>query len=296
MPKISVIMPAFNSANTIVESIDSVLKQSFSDFELIVVDDGSTDDTYDRVLGVSLDDCRIRLLQRSNGGVSAARNSALSVASGEYIAFLDSDDVYEMNRFESQLGVVEQDDSIGLIFSRHRVEDLVLGEVSDSNYTFPSSRLTRMEMVWFLLRCGYFFTLDACLVRGSAVEGVRFNETLSTGEDFDFLLQLAKNVNFECTNDYIVTVRRGHQSLTVRKCAEVYANEKRLVDKFVECCGFGLLSKAKIRSYQHLRFSKRFQGRHFNIALLHGILSMLYNPCNVYSYKHFIGELLGLKG
>ena len=90
--KVSVIMPAYNSEVYIRESIDSVLAQSFREFELIVVDDGSTDTT--AAIVESYTDSRIRLIRQANGGVSVARNTGLAAARGQFITFLDSDDLY----------------------------------------------------------------------------------------------------------------------------------------------------------------------------------------------------------
>lgn len=90
--KVSVIMPAYNSELYIRESIDSVLAQSFTEFELIVVDDGSTDATATIVQSVT--DQRVRLIRQPNRGVSVARNTGLEAARGEFITFLDSDDLY----------------------------------------------------------------------------------------------------------------------------------------------------------------------------------------------------------
>ena len=90
--KVSVIMPAYNRETYIRESIDSVLAQSFTDFELIVVDDGSTDTT--AAIVESYTDSRIRLICQPNGGVSVARNTGLEASQGQFITFLDSDDLY----------------------------------------------------------------------------------------------------------------------------------------------------------------------------------------------------------
>lgn len=94
MPQVSVILPVFNSSQFISKCIESVLAQSFSDFELIIVDDGSTDNTFELCASYSEKDSRIKLIRQENLGVSSARNNALSVCSGKYVTFIDSDDTY----------------------------------------------------------------------------------------------------------------------------------------------------------------------------------------------------------
>ena len=94
MPEVSVILPAWNAEACLSAAVESVLRQSFADWELILVDDGSTDGTGALCDTFAARDGRIRVLHRANGGVSEARNAALDAAHGEWIAFLDADDVY----------------------------------------------------------------------------------------------------------------------------------------------------------------------------------------------------------
>ena len=101
-PLVSVITPAFNAGRYIGETIASVQGQTWRDWELLVVDDGSSDDTADRVREF-LWDRRIRLLSQSNCGVSAARNAGLRLARGSYIAFLDADDAWKPENLERKL-------------------------------------------------------------------------------------------------------------------------------------------------------------------------------------------------
>ena len=98
MNRISVILPVYNGEKFIVKAIDSVLSQTFTDFELIVVNDGSTDSTLDIINGY--DDERIKLINQSNQGPGASRNSALEIATGEYVMFLDSDDWFCEDAFK----------------------------------------------------------------------------------------------------------------------------------------------------------------------------------------------------
>ena len=94
-PLISVIMPSYNSADTIESSINCVLNQSYSNIELIIIDDGSIDHSLDILKYICQKDSRLKLIQQNNQGAGPARNAGLSIANGEYIAFLDSDDTWE---------------------------------------------------------------------------------------------------------------------------------------------------------------------------------------------------------
>lgn len=109
MGLVSIIMPAYNAAGTIKESIQSVLSQTYKDWELLVIDDGSTDQTAEIVQEVADGDVRVKLmLNRVNMGVVASRNRGLAEASGDYIAFLDSDDLWKPKKLERQLGYMEE--------------------------------------------------------------------------------------------------------------------------------------------------------------------------------------------
>lgn len=117
----SVVMPAFNVAPYVRESVESVLRQSFSSLELIVVDDGSTDGTLDQLWNIA--DPRLRIVQQSNGGSSAARNNGIQIASGKYIGFLDADDLWAPNKLETHIRFLDQHPEIDLTFSRSEIID-----------------------------------------------------------------------------------------------------------------------------------------------------------------------------
>lgn len=110
---ISIIMPAYNSAQYIEQSIESVLKQSYKNWELIVVDDCSVDDTYKIVEKLCLNEERIKLFRlNANSGVAMARNFAINVSRGKYIAFLDSDDLWLPDKLEKQLKLMREKNAV----------------------------------------------------------------------------------------------------------------------------------------------------------------------------------------
>ena len=106
--RVSVVMPAYNAAQTIVDSMRSVLRQTHAEVELIVVDDGSNDDSWKLVRQVAATDSRVVALRQANAGVAAARNVGIQAATGRYIAFLDSDDSWHPGKLQSQLACMQQ--------------------------------------------------------------------------------------------------------------------------------------------------------------------------------------------
>jgi len=124
LPKVSVIMPAYNSSKTIGATIDSVLKQTYGDYEIIVIDDGSKDDTAAIVEGKAASDDRIKFYKNEkNIGVSDTRNRAISLSSGEWIAFLDSDDLWREDKLERQLKLASESNA-DIIYSSYAMIDI----------------------------------------------------------------------------------------------------------------------------------------------------------------------------
>ena len=116
MPRVSVIIPTYNRAGYLCESIESVLTQTYTDYEIIVVDDGSTDDT-EEVLQLWIADGTIHYVWQENRGESAARNHGIELAIGEYIAFLDSDDLFMPTKLEEQVAYLDNHPEVGMAHS-----------------------------------------------------------------------------------------------------------------------------------------------------------------------------------
>src|SRR4030042_587586 len=120
MPKVSVIITTYNRVHFVCEAIDSVLNQTFKDFEIIVVDDGSTDNTKEALKRYSKN---IFYIYQSNKGRSQARNTGLKVAKGDYIAFLDDDDIWVPHKLEKQVAFMDSNPNIGLVHTITEVID-----------------------------------------------------------------------------------------------------------------------------------------------------------------------------
>ena len=120
-PRVSVVIPTFNRASILGNAIESVLSQTYDSYEIIIVDDGSTDDTSSVV--TKFNSSRINYLYQENKGRSSARNKALSLANGEYIAFLDSDDKFYPQKLELQVTLLDSNPAFGMSYTSARVSD-----------------------------------------------------------------------------------------------------------------------------------------------------------------------------
>jgi len=195
MPKVSVIIPTFNSAGTIAEAVDSALSQSHLDIEIIVVDDGSSDNTR-----IVLEQYRskIKYLFQKNHGVAAARNCGMRLATGDYIAFLDADDVWLPTKIERQTAVLESDPGTGFVYCDNYFVD-IRGEII-ADYV-RKVEFFRGDMLIDLF-CSHFLMTPAVMLRKECLEQIGyFDENLRVGEDYDFFLRLAQKYQGEVVKE-----------------------------------------------------------------------------------------------
>ena len=119
-PLISVIIPAYNAQDFIQKALDSVLAQSYSHYEVLIVNDGSTDNT--EALVKTYHDPRVKLISQSNGGLSNARNTGIKNAKGNYLAFLDADDYWIAEKLEKQIEILRRHPEVSFCSTQTRVE------------------------------------------------------------------------------------------------------------------------------------------------------------------------------
>ena len=187
MPAVSVIMPAYNVDAYIDAAIDSVRRQTFTDLELVIVDDGSTDRTYEVARRHAEADRRLRLIQQENGGLSAARNTAMRHSTAPLVAILDSDDLWTPTYLETQLAIIESDPGIDILTGNA----WVLGGPRDREPArpYPDPR-PQPDLISILADELSVFVMSVFRRRVSDVIG-NFDESLRTNEDYDFWVRAA---------------------------------------------------------------------------------------------------------
>ena len=187
MPAVSVVIPTYNRASYIGEALESVLSQTFKDWELIVVDDGSTDNTQGVIKSFLNKDNRIRCIRQENRGAVAARNKALEVASGKYVAFLDDDDRWLPDKLEMQVKVMESDPEIGFCYMRFQIYKKVENRL-EKGKLFPEFLATKFEELpdVFIAPCSAMFR-KSCLDCAGL-----FDTRYKQCDDFDFWLRIGQ--------------------------------------------------------------------------------------------------------
>ncbi|PSB33840.1 glycosyltransferase [Chlorogloea sp. CCALA 695] len=189
-PIISVVIPVYNGAKTIKETIESVLQQTYQSFEIIAINDGSTDDTL-AVIN-SIQDPKIKVFSYANAGLSASRNRGFARACGEFIAFLDADDLWTNDKLESQLEALQQSPQAAVAYSWTDHIDEYGQFLRPASYTSYSGNIYERLLVGNFLACG-----SNTLIRAQSLTQIGgFDESLNSAEDWDMWLRLSALYEF----------------------------------------------------------------------------------------------------
>ena len=207
--RVSVIIPAYNSARWLGEAIESVLGQTFHEFELIVVDDGSTDNT--SYIARAFTDPRIRYLHQHNKGLSAARNAGIRESRAEYVALLDADDIFKPNKLELQVSVLDQRPALALVTCGFDVLDERGATVGEQRPWLAQPKIDLQSLLFVNP-----VLPSTLVVRRSSFESVGlFDETLRRYEDWEFSLRLAASGHqFGYIKEVLVEYRRHGSNLS----------------------------------------------------------------------------------
>jgi glycosyltransferase involved in cell wall biosynthesis len=206
MPLISVVIPAYNAEKTILETIESVLNQTFSDLELIVINDGSTDSTLNIVS--SIKDPRLKVYSYPNAGVAVSRNRGTAQTCGEFISFIDADDLWTPDKLEAQLKALQANPQAAVAYSW--VDYITAsGEFfRPGNYITINGNAYQELLIHCVLENG-----SNPLIRKQALTEVGgFEQELSLAEDWDMWLRLAARYNFVAVPSPQILYRMSAQS------------------------------------------------------------------------------------
>lgn len=221
MPKISIIIPAYNAMTYLPETMANVLEQTYPDFEVIVVNDGSTDQIEAWI--TKLSDRRVKFISQANLGLAGARNTGIQVSQGEYLAFLDADDLWEPTKLAKQVRVLDSHPEVGLVYTWVTHID----EQGKSTGRLGVINSRHEGNIWYeltkgnLVECG-----SVAMVRRACLEkcGVFDGNLGSFVEDWDMWLRIAKIYQFGVITEPLVYYRQvaGSASRNWQEMAKSY--------------------------------------------------------------------------
>lgn len=186
-PLVSVIVPAYNMAEFLPDAVASVQRQTWMQFEIIIVDDGSTDGTGELLERLCSEDSRVRVVRKANGGLSSARNAGIKALKGEFVCFLDADDIMLPDKLERQMAFLNLFPSCDLVYSDYYIGDSRLTPIGFV-CTLPPKLPTHE---FFVYRCPFAPMSPLMRSRLVAKTGA-FDEALNSSEDWDYWIRAAR--------------------------------------------------------------------------------------------------------
>ena len=256
-PEISVIIPTYNYANFIREALDSVFNQTFQDFEIIVVDDGSTDDT--KAIIESYGD-RVIYISQKNQGPAIARNTGIMSSRGTYIAFLDADDLWYPDKLEKQIALFKANPKLGMVLADNALfddEGIYKNYVGKKAYLFDGDLVTNI-----FLRSGV--VTPTVIVKREAFDKVGlFEEGLFIAEDDNMWIRIACEFDVDIVDEALAQIRNHRtrtMSVSTKLVESVENNIKLLTTKYGPKVASKIAPLAA-RKYNQLYFDEGY--KHF---------------------------------
>ena len=224
MPQVTVVIPAYNAMTYLPETVSSVLAQSFTDFEVLIINDGSAD--HINAWTSALSDPRVRLISQENQGLPGARNTGIREAQGNYIAFLDADDLWATTKLEKQVQYLQTNAALGVVYTW-----TVLVDESGQ----PTGRIFASQAegnVWQqLLETDVISNGSSAMVRRDCFETVGdFDRALTSAEDLDMWLRLAVHYPFAVVKEPLTLYRQYANSMSKNR-QRMFQNLRTVIEK-----------------------------------------------------------------
>lgn len=206
-PSISVIMSVYNAAEYLNLAIESILNQTFTDFEFIIIDDGSTDES--KKIIESYKDKRIRLISRPNKGLTKSLNEGLRIAKGMYIARQDADDISKVDRFEKQVNFLNHNPDIGMVGSNYTVIDETGSELTTTNVFTHQD-----DLKLCLVNCNQFGH-GSIMMRSDLNELKKgYDQSVGYVEDYDLWIRISRETGVANIEEPLYLWRKSSESIT----------------------------------------------------------------------------------
>lgn len=276
---ISVIVPVYNAEKFLERSLTSIIKQTYKQLEIILINDGSTDNSLEILKQFKNNDSRIKVINQKNSGVGAARNTGLDIAKGEFISFIDADDIIENNFFESLIGNMLKF-NCDVVASNIRV---LAGDFSFKPYEIYGNKLltNNIDILKSYLTFNISTAVWGKLFRKSLIANIRFPE-INLNEDFIFQWEIIKHVNSffqdnETNYNYILGNTKSLTNRGFGKDNIMLFKHAVLVEEYIR------------NNYQYL---EQYGIAYFRACILHNLVLYYNNLQNENNHELFHKEVL----
>jgi glycosyltransferase involved in cell wall biosynthesis len=273
IPKVSVLIPAYNAEKFIQRTIMSVLTQTYKNLEIIVLDDGSKDKTGDIVRLMQQRDARIRYYYQDNRGLSDTRNRLISLARGEFIAFIDHDDEWLDLKLEKQMLFFQKNPELGMVFADAyiRNNNKIIGRCFKERKPSKGSVFYR-----YLFSDNFVPLLTAILSRDILVKFMPFNTNYEVNEEFEMFLRIARDYEFDYINEPLA-VYYVHGSNTI------ISKHRKLIDESFAILDYWIKKDPEINT----RYKKSLKNRLAQIYYKKGLYYL-----SVHDYSQVLSAIV----
>ena len=234
-PILSVLMPVFNSEQFIAEAIESILNQTFKDFEFLILDDASTDKSFEIIKEFKNKDPRIKVFQNAkNLGVVESRNKLINLSKGKYIAWIDSDDIAFENRLEKQVDFLETHPEIGMVGSNASTIDENNNKIGKWLFETEPQKL-KIELFFHSP-----FLSSAVVIRKSCLPQNYYNSNFPVAEDFDLYSKIAEQYEIANIREFLVKYRINSKGLSKSNTEKMERLSIQVIKEHAERLGIKL--------------------------------------------------------
>ncbi|QIE55940.1 glycosyltransferase family 2 protein [Pikeienuella piscinae] len=292
-PAVSVVIPTHNRAHLICDALRSVQTQTYSDMEIIVVDDGSDDDTETTVARwAGSASIPLRYIRQARGGGNAARNRGIDAARGRYVAFLDSDDVWRPRKVEKQIALLKALPGYGAVYTGLREVEVESGAViAAPQHAYPEGDLLRALLVRDATAPTSTYLIEKRLLQ----EAGCFDLELAARQDWDMWIRIAQRTKIGCVPEALVDLRHHQGPRTASDPTRELRAHRRILEKYA---ALRRRQGLRVRLSAHAAFHRRAGRVHFHYldkrwsATGHYILAIAFWPFALDSWAALLGVAL----
>lgn len=275
---VSIIVPLYNAESYISATIQSVIKQTYKDWELIIINDGSTDKSVEKIEPILSQDDRIKLLSIPNAGVSSARNYGMSLAKGSFIAFLDADDIWHKDKLEVQVTELAKHSNLYWSISNCNTINEAGSIIKKNVSKQPNTNNHFNELITWSTES--FIAMSGLLIQSSLKDKIQFNQKISSPADRDFMIKLSKFSNALYIEQSLWSYRILSNSMSRQNLAKIADDMKAMYEDYTDDFFGNIdLKYSALRKINYILYRTYFR----ELRLMVGVISW-FKYC-FYSFK-----------